>query len=78
MRARTNRGHTAPFLLGLIATCQRHKVEPLAYLRDALVSIASYRHSRRAAFFVDWSSSSAWCAASSWSLTIADGPCIST
>jgi transposase len=32
-------GRTAATLLSLIATCQRHKVEPLAYLRDVLTRI---------------------------------------
>ena len=29
-------GRTAATLFSLIATCQRHKVEPMAYLRDVL------------------------------------------
>jgi transposase len=36
-----NGGHTAATLFSLIATCQRHKVEPLAYLRDVLTRIAA-------------------------------------
>lgn len=34
-------GHTAAVLFSLIATCQRHKVEPFAYLRDVLTRIAA-------------------------------------
>ena len=34
-------GHTAATLFSLIATCQRHQVEPLAYLRDVLTRIAA-------------------------------------
>jgi transposase len=33
-------GRTAATLFSLIATCQRHKVEPMAYLRDVLTRIA--------------------------------------
>jgi transposase len=36
-----NGGHTAAILFSLIATCQRHKVEPFAYLRDVLTRIAA-------------------------------------
>lgn len=36
-----NGGHTAAILFSLIATCQRHHVEPFAYLRDVLTRIAS-------------------------------------
>ena len=35
-----NGGHTAATLFSLIATCQRHNVEPFAYLRDVLTRIA--------------------------------------
>ena len=35
-----NGGSTAAVLFSLIATCQRHKVEPFAYLRDVLTRIA--------------------------------------
>jgi transposase len=35
-----NGGTTAAVLFTLIATCQRHKVEPFAYLRDLLTRIA--------------------------------------
>lgn len=34
-------GHTAAILFSLIATCQRHNVEPFAYLRDVLTRIAA-------------------------------------
>jgi transposase len=36
-----NGGNTAATLFSLIATCQRHKVEPFAYLRDVLTRIAA-------------------------------------
>ena len=36
-----NGGHTAATLFSLIATCQRHRVEPLAYLRDVLTRISA-------------------------------------
>jgi hypothetical protein len=36
-----NGGHTAATLFTLIATCQRHKVEPFTYLRDVLTRIAA-------------------------------------
>ena len=36
-----NGGRTAAVLFSLIATCQRHRVEPLAYLRDVLTRIAA-------------------------------------
>jgi hypothetical protein len=36
-----NGGHTAAILFSLMATCQRHKVEPFAYLRDVLTRIAA-------------------------------------
>ena len=36
-----NGGITASVLFSLIATCQRHKVDPLAYLRDVLTRIAA-------------------------------------
>jgi hypothetical protein len=36
-----NGGRTAATLLSLIATCQRHQVEPMAYLRDVLARIAA-------------------------------------
>lgn len=36
-----NGGHTAAVLFSLIATCQRHNVEPFAYLRDVLTRIAA-------------------------------------
>jgi len=41
-------GHTAAVLFSLLATCQRHKVEPLAYLRDVLTRIAAHPASRLA------------------------------
>lgn len=36
-----NGGHTAAVLFSLIATCERHKVEPFAYLKDVLTRIAA-------------------------------------
>lgn len=41
-------GHTAAILFSLIATCQRHKVEPFSYLRDVLTRIAAHPASRLA------------------------------
>ena len=41
-----NGGNTAAVLFSLIATCQRHKVEPFAYLRDVLTRIAATPVSR--------------------------------
>jgi len=41
-------GHTAAILFSLIATCQRHKVEPFTYLRDVLTRIAAHPVSRLA------------------------------
>ena len=43
-----NGGRTAAILFSLIATCQRHDVEPFAYLRDVLTRIASHPHHRLA------------------------------
>jgi transposase len=37
-----NGGHTAAVLFSLIATCQRHDVDPFAYLRDVLTRIAAH------------------------------------
>lgn len=39
-----NGGATAAVLFSLIATCQRHHVEPFAYLRDVLTRIAAHPH----------------------------------
>ena len=36
-----NGGHTAATLFSLIATCERHKMDPFAYLRDVLTRIAA-------------------------------------
>jgi len=41
-----NGGRTAAILFSFIATCQRHDIEPFAYLRDALTRIASHPHHR--------------------------------
>ena len=35
-------GHTAAVLFSLIATCQRHYIDPFAYLRDVLTRIAAH------------------------------------
>lgn len=41
-----NGGRTAATLFSLIATCQRHNVEPMAYFRDVLTRIAAMPVSR--------------------------------
>ena len=41
-------GRTAAILLSLIATCQRHQVNPFDYLRDVLTRIAAHPHHRLA------------------------------
>jgi transposase len=41
-----NGGRTAAILFSFIATCQRHDVEPFAYLRDVLTRIAGHPHHR--------------------------------
>lgn len=43
-----NGGQTAAVLFSLIATCQRHQVEPLAYFRNVLTRIAAHPVSRLA------------------------------
>jgi hypothetical protein len=43
-----NGGKTAAILFSLIATCQRHHVDPFAYLRDVLTRIAGHPHHRLA------------------------------
>ncbi len=43
-----NGGHTAAVLFSPVATCQRHQVEPFAYLRDVLTRIAAHPVSRLA------------------------------
>ena len=48
-----NGGHTAAVLFSLIATCQRHKVEPFAYLRDVLTRIAATPMSQLDQFLPD-------------------------
>jgi transposase len=37
-----NGGHTAAVLLSLVATCERHHVNPFVYLRDVLARIAAH------------------------------------
>ena len=37
-----NGGHTAAVLLSLVATCERHQVNPYLYLRDVLTRIAAH------------------------------------
>jgi hypothetical protein len=41
-----NGGRTAAILFSLIATCQRHHVDPFVYLRDVLTRIAAHPHNR--------------------------------
>jgi len=41
-----NGGRTAAILFSLIASCQRHKVDPFAYLKDVLTRIAAHPHHR--------------------------------
>jgi transposase len=41
-------GHTAAVLFSLLATCQRHEVNPFTYLRDVLTRIAAYPNHRLA------------------------------
>lgn len=48
-----NGGHTAAILFSLIATCQRHNVEPFAYLRDVLARIAATPMSQLDQFLPD-------------------------
>jgi hypothetical protein len=48
-----NGGHTAAVLFSLIATCQRHRVEPFAYLRDVLTRIAATPMSQLDQFLPD-------------------------
>jgi transposase len=43
-----NGGRTAAILFSLIATCQRHHVDPFAYLKDVLTRIASHPSNRLA------------------------------
>ena len=43
-----NGGRTAAILFSLIATCQRHNVEPFAYLRNVLTRIAAHPHNQLA------------------------------
>jgi transposase len=48
-----NGGRTAAILFSLVATCQRHKVDPFAYLRDVLTRIAAHPHHRLAELLPD-------------------------
>jgi len=48
-----NGGHTAAVLFTLIASCARHKVDPFAYLRDALARIAAHPINRLAELLPD-------------------------
>jgi transposase len=48
-----NGGHTAAVLFSLIATCQRHDVDPFAYLRDVLTRIAAHPMHRLAELLPD-------------------------
>ena len=52
-----NGGATAAVLFSLIATCQRHQVDPFAYLRDVLTRIAAHPFHRLADLLPDrWKS----------------------
>ena len=46
-------GRTAAILFSLIATCQRHRLDPFAYLRDVLTRIAAHPHNRLAELLPD-------------------------
>ena len=35
-------GRTAAILTSFVATCQRHKIDPFAYLRDVLGRVAQH------------------------------------
>ena len=48
-----NGGATAAILFSLIASCQRHHVDPFAYLRDILTRIAAHPHHRLAELLPD-------------------------
>jgi transposase len=48
-----NGGATAAVLFSLMATCQRHKVDPFAYLRDVLTRIAAHPMNRLADLLPD-------------------------
>jgi transposase len=48
-----NGGRTAAILFSLIASCQRHHVDPFAYLRDVLTRIAAHPHNRLAELLPD-------------------------
>jgi transposase len=48
-----NGGRTAAVLFSLIASCQRHHVEPFAYLKDVLTRIASHPAKRVAELLPD-------------------------
>ena len=37
---------TAAIMFSLIATCERHQVNPFDYLRDVLTPVASHPHNR--------------------------------
>lgn len=39
-------GRTATVLFSMMATCERHKVDPLAWLRDVLTRLAAHPMSR--------------------------------
>ena len=39
-------GRTAAILFSIIATCKRHNIEPLSYLRDILTRIPAHPHSK--------------------------------
>ena len=48
-----NGGRTAAILFSLMASCQRHRVDPFAYLRDVLTRIAAHPYNRLAELLPD-------------------------
>ena len=46
-------GHTAAVLFALVATCERHRVNPFEYLRDVLTRIAAHPMNRLADLLPD-------------------------
>ena len=52
-------GRTAAVLFSIIATCKRHNIEPLSYLRDILTRIPAHTHSKLQELLpCNWSSQS--------------------
>lgn len=48
-----NGGRTAATLFSLIASCQRHEVNPFVYLKDVLTRIAGHQHNKLAELLPD-------------------------